>query len=100
MYEDIDKIPSLVTEIKDEIAASCPKVVTDGSRPFLVRMVDFEFECVKVVVDCRLRNKPSGEGYYDARESILQAIARTVKRKNVEFALPAEIYRTQISKHK
>jgi len=33
-YEDIDKIPQLCVDIKEEIKRSCPKVVTDGSRRF------------------------------------------------------------------
>ena len=87
----IDKIPSLVNEIRDEIAASCPKVITDGSRPFYVKWVDFDRDHVKVLVDCRLTNPPSGEKYYEARQGILEAIARAVRRKKVDFAMPTEV---------
>lgn len=90
-YDDLDKIPSLVNEIRDEIAASCPKVITDGSRPFYVKWVDFDRDHVKVLVDCRLRNPPSGEKYYEARQGILEAIARAVRRKKVDFAMPTEV---------
>jgi len=90
-YDDLDKIPSLVNEIRDEIVASCPKVIKDGSRPFYVKWVDFDRDHVKVLVDCRLRNPPSGEKYYEARQGILEAIARAVRREKIDFALPTEV---------
>ena len=67
-YQDIDKIPELIDEIRNEISTSCPKVVTDGSRVFRVRWVDFGYDSIEVLVDCRLRNPPQGEKYYEARQ--------------------------------
>ncbi|KAL7545603.1 hypothetical protein ACHAWF_008961 [Thalassiosira exigua] len=90
-YEDLEKIPDLIEAIKDEIAASCPKVVRDGSRPFRVRWTDYAPDHARVKVDCRLRNSPSGEAYYEARQGILEAIARAARSKGVEFAVPTEI---------
>lgn len=90
-YDDLDKIPDICTEIKKEIATSCPKVITDGSRPFRVRWVDYCTDHVKVLVDCRLRNSPIGEKYYEAQEGVLEAIARAVQRKKVVFAMPTEL---------
>ena len=87
-YQDLEIIPDLVNEIRLEIAASCPKVITDGSRVFRVKWVDFCDDHVEVLVDCRLRNPPTGEQYYEARQGVLEAIARATKRKNVEFAVP------------
>jgi len=75
-YEAIDMIPQLCEEIREEISLSCPKVVTDGSRTFRVKWTDYQSDHVEVVVDCRLRNGPSGEKYYEARQGILEAIAR------------------------
>ena len=75
-YEAIDIIPELCEEIREEIARSCPKVITDGSRTFRVKWTDYQSDHVEVVVDCRLRNGPSGEKYYEARQGILEAIAR------------------------
>ena len=87
-YQDLDKIPDLVNDIREEIAASCPKVITDGSRTFRVKWVDFCDDHVEVLVDCRLRNPPSGDNYYEARQGVLEAIARATKKKRVEFAVP------------
>lgn len=80
----------MVQAIKDEIATSCPKVVTDGSRVFRVRWIDYEHDHVKVLVDCRLRNPPTGETYYKARQGVLEAIARAVQKEGMNFALPRE----------
>lgn len=87
-YQDIDKIPALMNEIKEEIIASCPKVVTDGSRVFRVRWTGYEHDHIKVLVDCRLRNPPTGEPYFAARQGVLEAVARAVHNKKIEFALP------------
>ena len=87
-YEDLEKIPDLVVEIQHEIASSCPKVITDGSRPFRVKWVDFGPNHIEVMVDCRLRNPPMGDGYYEARQEILEAISRAVRKNGVDFAPP------------
>ena len=85
-YEDIERVPTLVDEIRNEIAASCPEVITDGSREFLVKWVDFGKVNVEVLVDCRLRTPPIGEVYYNARQKVLEAIARAVQRRDMTFA--------------
>lgn len=84
-YDDVGRVPSLVDEIRNEIAATCPDVITDGSREFLVKWVDFGEKQVEVLVDCRVRLPPIGEKYYEARQKILEAIARAVHRRDVTF---------------
>jgi hypothetical protein len=85
-HEDMGRIPDLCDRIRMEIAASCPKVVTDGSKTFQVKWLDFGKDSIEVIVDCRLKTPPIGEAYYDARQGILEAIARAVKASGVEFA--------------
>ena len=67
-YQDLDEIPDLLDEIREEISASCPKVITDGSHVFRVRWTDFGAKHVEVIVDCRLRYPPGGEKYFEARQ--------------------------------
>lgn len=50
-YEDIDEIPAVVESIKDEIKKSCPKLVTDGSRPFRVYLTNYAPEYLEVTVN-------------------------------------------------
>jgi len=85
-HEDMGRIPNLCDEIRKEIAASCPKVVTDGSKTFSVKWVDFGKDSIEVIVDCRLRTPPIGEEYYEARQEVLQAISNAVQRMGIEFA--------------
>mmetsp|Transcript_17898 Transcript_17898/g.41075 ORF Transcript_17898/g.41075 Transcript_17898/m.41075 type:complete len:460 (-) Transcript_17898:161-1540(-) len=97
-YEDIDKIPQLVVDIKDEIRQSCPKVITNGSRPFGVSWTDYGPQHLTVSIDCRLANPPSGSDYYDARQGVLEAIARAMKKNGVECFTGKYIMRKRRSK--
>jgi len=60
-YEDLDKLPALMHEIKKEICKSCPLVVSDGTKPFRAY-----FSAVSVVLagvtelSCTVKNQSSG----------------------------------------
>jgi Mechanosensitive ion channel len=41
-YEDADEIPALLDTIKSEIQKACPRLITDGSRPFRVFWTGFK----------------------------------------------------------
>jgi Mechanosensitive ion channel len=41
-YEDADEIPALLDTIKSEIQEACPRLITDGSRPFRVFWTGFK----------------------------------------------------------
>lgn len=91
-YDDIDKMEAIVKAIKDEIRASCPKLITDGSRPFRVHFSDFKDDHLEVEVNVNFNFSPSnGDEYLDNRQVVLQAIARAVKKNGVEFALPNRV---------
>ena len=120
-YGDIDKIPQLVVDIKEEIKQSCPKVVTDGSRHFReyrmfsclflrlmvvlmtmppedVSWTDYGSHHMTVAIDCRLAIPPSGNAYYDARQGVLEAIARAMKKNGVKCHTEQYIMREKKSK--
>lgn len=91
-YEDIGKMEDIVKAIKDEIRASCPKLITDGSRPLRVHFSDFKDDHLEVAVNVNFKFSPSnGDEYLDNRQVVLQAIARAVKKNGVEFALPNRV---------
>jgi small-conductance mechanosensitive channel len=90
-YSDIERLPALVACIKEEIRTSCPEVISDGSRPF------FEADHLEVSVDCRLRSPPIGDKYVEARQNILMAIARAVKKMRLNFAMPTETYKDWVN---
>ena len=95
----MDKIPGLVKEIRNEIKKSCPKVITDGSRPFRVHWLGIEADHLLVMVDCRLRNPPIGNDYFDAKQGIIEAIARAAKRKGADF-IPPTVLNVEMVGHK
>ena len=58
-YDDLDKLPTVIENIKTEIGASCPSLITDGSRPFRVIWSDYRDDHLEVSVDCRFRHPVS-----------------------------------------
>ncbi|KAL3799966.1 hypothetical protein HJC23_007439 [Cyclotella cryptica] len=90
-YDYLDDIPELVHEIKKEIPLSCDKVIIDGSRPFRVKWVGYRPDGLEVVVDCRLKVPLTSSAYHDARQDIMEAIARVVKRKGIKFSPPTAL---------
>ena len=87
----MDRIPALVTGIKEEIKESCPEVITDGSHPFRVHWTNFAADHLEISVDCRLKSPPRGDKYLEIRQNILVAIARAVKKMRFDFAMPIPI---------
>jgi len=89
-YSAIDMVSELVQEIRKEIQGTMAEtLITDGSRPFRIHWTSLGEKALVVDVDCRLRIPPLTDEYYDARQEILEAIARAAKRCNVAFAGPA-----------
>ncbi len=96
-YSDVEHITTIVAGIKEEIRASCPEVITDGSHPFRVVWSNFEVDHLEVSVDCRLRCPPIGDKYVEARQNILVAIARAVNKMGHAFAMPTTTYKDWIN---
>ena len=89
-YEDIDRLPSLMQEIKNQIIKSCGFVVTDGSRPFRVYFHHYGESSLEVIVDVRMQITTGTSQYYEGREQVLLAIGRGVKNMNMKFAVMTE----------
>ena len=87
-YKDIDKIEDIITDIKAEISRSCPKLVTDGTRPFFCHWREFKETKLEVVVDTHFTIRHGCPEYFDTRQAILQAISRAAKKNDVKFAVP------------
>ena len=93
-YNDIDKVPVLMHDIKEEIKKACPKVITDGSRPFRAHWREYNHDHITCVCVIHLNIPPETQEYYDNQERVLMAIATAAKKNNVQFALP---YRVSVS---
>jgi len=79
-YNDIDKIPSIVREIKAEVKACCPDIIQIRSY-----WSDYAENYLVVTVDARFRIKPVGDSYIETRQKVLEAIASATKRVGAKF---------------
>lgn len=93
-YSDLKKLKSSLELIKLEIERSCPKLINDGSKPFIAALESYEVDHLMATVVCHFRIPPRGEEYILNKQEVLFAIARALDANGVEFALPSIVYRT------
>ena len=84
-YNDAHKLTEFLATIKEEIQKDCPKLITEGSRPFRAHWRSYESDHLSVVVDCHFLIKPSGSDYWDNRQVVLEAIDRAAKMTEVKI---------------
>ena len=87
-YSSLPKLPQVLESIKEEIQASCPELIADGSRPFRANMSSFKEDHIEVEVDSRFDLPPIGPKYCNNRQQVLEAISRAVTKHGVKFAIP------------
>jgi small-conductance mechanosensitive channel len=87
----VDIIPDLVIDIKKAILDSCDKVISDATRKLSVYWTGYSATGLEVVVNCKLSVPPKTGAYNEARQEIMEAIARAVRRNGVEFSPPTEV---------
>jgi small-conductance mechanosensitive channel len=85
-YKDVDKMPNILEDIREEIKFSCPRLITDNSRPFRVFWTNFNEDHLEVVVDTHHNIAPIGDAYWINRQNVLMAIAKALRKHDVEFA--------------
>lgn len=88
-YTDVNKIPKLLEDIKQEIKAACPRLITDGHRPFNIHWRAFKEDHLEVVIDTHYNIKPYCKDYYDNQQVVLETIASVAQKNDVEFAIPS-----------
>lgn len=86
-YKDADRLPLLVKDIKKEIMAACPELITDESRPFRVHFTGYGPDHLQVRVNAHFDIKPVGDEYWENRQRVLMAIRKAVKQHDMEFAI-------------
>jgi len=94
-YSDLEILPQVLCDIKAEIEASCPKLITDGSKPFRATLTSYQADCVEATVNCHFTIPEMTGEYVDNRQEVLLAISRALEKNNVHFALPSILYRTR-----
>jgi small-conductance mechanosensitive channel len=85
-YEDIDKLPDLIHTIREEIKYACPRLITDGVRPFRVYFTGYREDHLEVEVTTHHRLAPSGDAVHMNRQNVLFAINKAVQRCGMQFA--------------
>ena len=93
-YSDLDKLPIVLNDIKEEIKASCPKVILDGSKPFQAVLSQYETDHVQAYVNCHFNISPGTDEYVNIRQLALLTIARALKKYDIQIALPSIVYQT------
>jgi len=89
--EDMGQIEEIQDVIRQEIQNNCPKLVTDGSRPFQVRWTELEKDAIVVSIDTHHYVTPSSNAYWDAREAVLVAISKAMDRMKVALKHPLKV---------
>lgn len=85
-YEDARKLPKIMNDIKDEVLASCPHVITDAAiRPFRIYWTDFKEDHLEVMVNTHHKIVPNSDEYYVNRQNMLSAILRAVEKNDVDL---------------
>ena len=92
-YKDVQKIPEALALVKEEIAASCPKLIVE-KKPFRAVISGFERDHVEATVSCSFEVTPMGEEFCQQREQMYLAIDRGVSKSEIRFARP--IYQLQL----
>ena len=92
-YDDAGKVPEVLEDIREEIQKSCPRLITNNSRPFRVFWTNINEDHLEVMVDTHHNIAPLGDAYWKNRQEVLMAIHRAVKKNNLKlaemFSIPA-----------
>jgi small-conductance mechanosensitive channel len=88
-YTDALILPALLEDVKAEIRASCPTLITDKSRPFRAFWTDYKEDHLEVMIDTHFNIPPFSDDYWLNRQNVLIAITKAITKYNVQL-LPAE----------
>lgn len=89
-YNDADKLPKALEDIKDEIRKACPDVIVDGSRPFRAFWTGYGRTGLEVTIQAHFRIKLVSNDFWVNRQNMLMAINRAVKKNGIEFSVVDE----------
>lgn len=89
-YSGMQKLPALIKDIKEDVKANCPALITDGSRPFRVHWTDITDDRLAVTCDLHFEVKPYGDPYLNTKQQALEAIGQALAKNKVELAVPRQ----------
>lgn len=86
-YADLNKIPTILQQVKEGVKESCPKLVTQGTT-YRAVITSFEADHVQALVNFHFDIPAETEAFNRNRQEVLLVIARVMQENDVEFALP------------
>ena len=90
-YKDLNKVPDILRDIKEEMKKSCPKLVHDGSAIYRAVITSYEPDHVQAVVNFHFDIPAETEASNRNRQEVLLTISRVMEKHGAEFALPTYI---------
>jgi len=84
-YDDIEKLPNVLDNIKASIRNACPELIDDGSRPFRAVWSDYGSNHLEVQVEAHFNIPPISPHYHVNKERMLHAINGAVKEGGIRF---------------
>ena len=88
---DMYRIDEIAEAIRKELIESCPKLITDGSRPFRVMWTDICEDHIVLTVDTHHNVPPACNAYWKTREQVLLSISNATKKVKAKFAMPVQV---------
>lgn len=88
-YKDALILPAVLQDIKAQIRATCPRLITDGSRPFRAYWTDYQDDHLSVMIDSHFNIPPFSDEYWQNRQNVLIAITKAITKYNVQL-VPAD----------
>ena len=85
-YDDWKKMPQLAKDVKEELKASCPKIISNGSRPFRAHWREIKKPYLEFVVDAHFTQRPACNAYWEMRQEALAAIFRACEKNDIKWA--------------
>jgi small-conductance mechanosensitive channel len=86
-YADLNKLPTILQDIKEEVKVACPEIVSEGAI-YRAVVSSFESDHVEAIVNFHFDIPAETEASNRNRQQVLLVIARVIEEHGVEFALP------------
>jgi small-conductance mechanosensitive channel len=84
-YKDAHKLRAFLPDVLEEIKASCPEVISDGTRPFRAVWVGYGEDHIKIMVDTHFDLRPTGQKYWENKQEVMFAIYRAAEKHDIHF---------------
>ena len=92
-YEDIDRLPTVLKSIEEEIRQECN--ADKKLMSLRVLWTEFKSDHLEVEVWAQFSITPMTPEYHERKQKVLFAIAKAVRENSVDFAIPSYIVKNR-----